>query len=147
MTLVFMIWYRVKAASMPGMTFTEPANGQPAATQDTKTIYRSHGIFRTGGIKTAVLPDKGTQQQTIKLDQTDDESLHFSSSPRQSFSNVLNNSCFVISPALVLLNTTISRPLSCTWCCRKLSRTTRLMRLRATAVLTYRLAIANPSRA
>lgn len=117
---------------MPGMATTQARHGQSRATQGAMLFQRLHRILGTRRIKPAIAPEPRTEQVPVHAYQGDEEFCH-----REIRDHIAarspNRSLFILFATPGLANTTTSTAASWAWCCRKLSRTTRLTRFRSTA--------------
>jgi len=55
----------IESAVGKRMTAKDATQCQPAAPQGAVALHRFHGVFRTTGMKTATLPEQGTDQGAI----------------------------------------------------------------------------------
>lgn len=136
----------IQSASMKRMTSRQATQRQPTAFDRAVAIDGFHGIFRTTGRKPTMLPDKRTEQIAVCCDETDQDASHKRLIVCQCFSRRRKISWLVKPVTSRRKVTTRSTLGKMSWFCRKLSRTRRLIRLRATAVLMCLRAIASPRR-
>jgi len=102
-------------------------------------------ITRASGIKTTSGAQQGTYEVFVKLNQGYEQESHRSTNLSQCLSNDFLNICRSAFAASPLAKTTISILTICCRCNLKLSLAALFMRFRATACLTFFLAIANPN--
>lgn len=122
----------IVAAFMPGMATTQARHGQPRSAQCAVLRHRLHRILGTRRIKPAIAPEPRAEQVPVHANQGDEEFCH-----REIRDHIAarspNRSLFILFATPGLANTTTSTAASWAWCCRKLSRTTRLTRFLSTA--------------
>jgi hypothetical protein len=106
---------------------------------------RIEGIGRTARRETTVLPQIGAQQHAVQLDQRDEGFLHCCAIRIQCLVSTASICRLFMALTTGLHITTRSTAGSREWLRRKLSRTSRLIRLRATASAAHLREIARPS--
>ena len=103
------------------------------------------GVTRAGWMETAVRPEQRAHEPPVQLDQADQERAHRCRTLSQSASTLARNAVVLACPAPGLAFTTRSTDGSSCWVTRKVSRTSRLTRLRLTALPAARTPTASPS--
>jgi hypothetical protein len=63
------IWYWIKAARMPGMTFTQTSPRQGTAAQGAMPLDRFGGVFGAARIKAAILSQERADRQLVHAQQ------------------------------------------------------------------------------
>jgi hypothetical protein len=58
-------WYEIHAALMPGVTAQEPSRSEPDTPDATVSFDGFDGVFGATGVKTAVVPQKGADDDLI----------------------------------------------------------------------------------
>lgn len=139
-------WDGIEAACIPRVAFRKAPRGKPRAVQGPEPLDRGQGVGGTSRMKTAVMPDPGTDQVSIGLDEEDQEGLHCFTRASQCLCNERNSVSWSAWIAALRAITTKSIPPRV--CCRrrKLSRIRRFRRLRWVAWRMCRLESASPRR-
>lgn len=68
--------YGVDAAFMPRIAAPDTADGKPASTQCTVLFDGFTGVMGTGGVKTAIAAQQGTEDKLVTTDDEDQDMFH-----------------------------------------------------------------------
>lgn len=115
------------------MTASDTPCGQPGAARGAVPFDSFDGITGTSGVKAALPADIGTQQDSIELDQADQDSAHFLASRFQCLARLCRKSAASAVTASRLTMATMSRAGNSCWFRRKFSRMIRRSRFLTTA--------------
>ena len=128
------------------MTAQQPLEPEPGAAQHAMLFHRLDRILRTARIEAAMLPEQRAEKQLVGPQQQPDQTSCSHRQMRfQCASNEARSDGLSALVAARRHNTTTSTSGKRSRTCRKLSRITRLIRLRATARAAQRFEIARPS--
>lgn len=122
----------VDSSRVPRMTPHQATGNKPQPPGRTMAGDRLAGVLRTAGIKTARLPQPGTQQALVEPEEEDEEADHRVSLSRSATNSARTAAC-AGREKLRCTRTTRSRLSAAVLERRKASRNTRRMRLRFTA--------------
>ncbi len=128
------------------MTAQDPAQREGAAAQGAMLCKRFFRIARAARVEATVRPKQGAHAAAVQTDQRYQHDAHCLITVHQCFSRLRTMDALSASRAPERALTTISTAGSSCWCCRNDSRTSRLMRLRRTALPMTRAAIESPRR-
>ena len=140
-----LIRHRIVAARIPGMAPSDAPDGEPGAAPRAVLAQRVLCVAGTGWMEAAVRPEQRAHEPPVQLDQADQERAHRWRTLSQSASTLARNAVVLACPAPGLAFTTRSTDGSSCWVTRNVSRTTRLTRLRRTALPAARTPTASPS--
>jgi len=141
------MWHRIESARMPGVTAQQPTYAQIQAAHYTVALHRLERVLRAGGVEAATRTQQRTYRQLVGAYQIADQRAHSARIFFQSRSRPTRSSGAPAVRAGGRAPIRISAFGRRCWLSRKLSRTRRLSRLRATALPIVRAATDRPSRA
>lgn len=134
----------VNSAGVPRVATTKPANRQPAASPKSVHLVALHRVTRTTGVKPATRTEQRRNQHLVKADTCDRQVFHRRRSPSFRLTTCIPDSTSEkttsVAPRLAIQ--TMSQPGGKSLRRRRnASRTRRLMRLRRTALPTFRVTV------
>ena len=144
---MFHIGHGVEATWMQRMATQNSAYREPASAKNAELLDSLHGIYGAGGLETAMGTEQRAEEIAVAADEKNQETAHRFSNSCQCLSRLTRISSLLAAAAGDLACTTISSAGMVMHRLRKLSRTSRLRRLRDTAPGTALRATVMPSRA
>src|SRR5882757_5508676 len=138
--------YGIVTPGVPGVTLRQSSEREGYATKSAMAFDSFLSVLRTTRIEPAIRPEKRTQEPTIEFDHRDQDRAHIRIATRQCSSRRRARFALVASRAPPRALRMMSAAGKSLWWARKDSRIKRLMRLRWTAVLIRRAAMASPRR-